>query len=79
MVGFKRPDSTCHVTSASIILKLPFSGLKPHSSLTDGWRKWAVRGVSWLDAEVYADWRSRKMELIVSNRTGMEVAARGIR
>jgi serine/threonine-protein kinase len=54
--------------------------LKPHSSLTEGWRKWAVRGVSWLDAQSYADWRSRKDRITyrLPSELEWEIAARGV-
>ncbi|MGH9849179.1 MAG: hypothetical protein ACREBD_04905 [Blastocatellia bacterium] len=34
--------------------------IKSHASLTEGWRKWPVRGVSWIDARSYIAWRSRR-------------------
>jgi formylglycine-generating enzyme required for sulfatase activity len=48
-------------------------------SLTQGWRKWPVRGVSWLDAQHYIEWRSRRdhMTYRLPMELEWEVAAHG--
>jgi serine/threonine protein kinase len=60
-------------------LEIAGSEIRQHPSLTEGWRKWPVRGVSWLDAQHYIEWRSRRDR--VTYRLPMEleweVAARG--
>jgi eukaryotic-like serine/threonine-protein kinase len=60
-------------------LEIVGSEIRPHPSLTKGWRKWSVRGVSWLDAQHYIEWRSRRDR--VTYRLPMEleweIAARG--
>jgi eukaryotic-like serine/threonine-protein kinase len=60
-------------------LEIAGNDIRPHPSLTRGWRKWPVRGVSWLDAQHYIEWRSRRDR--VTYRLPMEleweVAARG--
>lgn len=60
-------------------LKITGKQLVPHSSLTEGWRKWPVRGVSWLDAQAYAQWRSQKERKTYRLPMDLEweVAARG--
>jgi eukaryotic-like serine/threonine-protein kinase len=60
-------------------LEIIGSEIRLHPSLTEGWRKWPLRGVSWLDAQHYIEWRSRRDR--VTYRLPMEleweVAARG--
>ncbi|HEX6728581.1 MAG TPA: SUMF1/EgtB/PvdO family nonheme iron enzyme, partial [Pyrinomonadaceae bacterium] len=60
-------------------LRIVGNKLNSHESLTAGWRKWSVRGVSWLDAQSFAEWRSRKEGKTYRLPTELEweVAARG--
>jgi formylglycine-generating enzyme required for sulfatase activity len=53
--------------------------IKAHEKLTEGWRNWPVRGVSWLDAQAFAAWRTRKEGVAYRLPTDLEweVAARG--
>jgi serine/threonine-protein kinase len=60
-------------------LQIAGGEIKSHASLTEGWRKWAVRGVSWIDAQSYIAWRSRRDGVKYRLPTDLEweVAARG--
>jgi serine/threonine protein kinase/formylglycine-generating enzyme required for sulfatase activity len=60
-------------------LKIVRGGLVAHPSLTQGWRKWAVRGVSWIDARAYIAWRSRRdrVKYRMPSDLEWETAARG--
>ena len=53
--------------------------IQAHPSLTEGWRKWAVRGGSWLDAQHYAEYRSRRdgRNYRLPTELEWEVASRG--
>jgi serine/threonine-protein kinase len=60
-------------------LKVVGGEIKAHSSLTEGWRRWPVRGVSWIDAQAYIAWRSRRdgVNYRLPGELEWEVAARG--